>query len=258
LTALLATRRLAVSIADIRICRDLNLTVECGSRWAILGRNGCGKTTLLKSLAGLHPQDSGEILLNGEALGGIPRAQLARALGIQFQEQASLFPGTVLDAVLTGRHPHLGPWRWVSEDDIDRARAALAHVGLAGKDERELSTLSGGEQQRLAIATLLAQDPVLFLLDEPSTHLDLFHQIRILRLLRDLSESAGKTLIMVLHDVNLAARFCDHALLLFGADTVIYGTMAEVLTEANLTRLYGHPITRLHTGQGDIFSPVWD
>jgi iron complex transport system ATP-binding protein len=258
LTALLATRSLAASIADVRICRDLNLTVECGSRWAILGRNGCGKTTLLKTLAGLHAQDSGEIFLNGEALGDIPRTQLARTIGIQFQEQARLFPGTALDAVLIGRHPHLGPWRWEGEEDIACARAALAQVGLAGKEGRDLSSLSGGEQQRLAIAALLAQNPMLYLLDEPSTHLDLFHQIHILRLLRDLTHAAGKALVMVLHDVNLAARFCDHALLLFGSDELAYGTTTEVLSQENLTRLYGHPIARLHSGQGDIYSPVWD
>lgn len=258
MTALLTTRNLAVSIADIRICRGLNLVIESGSRWAILGRNGCGKTTLLKTLAGLHGQDTGEVLLNGEALGGIPRTQLARTLGIQFQEQTRLFPTAVLDAVLIGRHPHIGPWRWEGEDDVARARAALGQAGLAGMEGRDLSTLSGGELQRLAIAALLAQDPALYLLDEPSAHLDFFYQIRTLRLLRDLSHTAGKTLVMVLHDVNLAARFCDHALLLFGAETLTYGTTTEVLTEANLTRLYGHPITRLQTGQGIIFSPAWD
>lgn len=258
MTALLTTRSLAVSIADVRICRGLNLAIESGSRWAILGRNGCGKTTLLKTFAGLHAQDSGEIFLNGASLAGLARAQRAHAIGIQFQEQDRLFPGTVLDAALIGRHPHLGPWRSESENDFARARAALAHVGLADKEGRDLSTLSGGELQRLSIATLLAQDPALYLLDEPSTHLDLFHQIHILRLLRDLSHAAGRALIMVLHDVNLAVRFCDHALLLFGAEALTYGTTAEVLTEENLTRLYGNPIARLHTEQGVIFSPAWD
>lgn len=257
MTALLTTRALTVSIADVRICRDLNLDIESGSRWAILGRNGCGKTTLLKTLAGLHHQDGGEILLDGEMLDAIPRAQLARTLGILFQEHTGLFPGTVLDAALIGRHPYLGPWRWEREDDIDCARAALAQVGLAGKEGRDLLSLSGGERQRLAIATLLAQSPMLYLLDEPSTHLDLYHQMHILRLLRDLTHSAGKALVMVLHDVNLAARFCDHALLLFGANALIHGTTAEVLTEGNLERLYGHPIARLKTEQGDLFSPVW-
>jgi iron complex transport system ATP-binding protein len=258
LTTLLTTRNLAVSIADVRICRNLDITIEIGSRWAILGRNGCGKTTLLKTLAGLHAQDSGEIILNGEALGGISRAQLARARGILLQEHASLFPGTVLDAALIGRHPYLSQWRWEDAEDIACARSALEQVGLAGKEARDLSTLSGGEQQRLAIAALLTQDPTLYLLDEPSTHLDLYHQIHILRLLCELSRTAGKALIMVLHDVNLAARFCDHALLLFGADALTYGTTAEVLTEENLERLYGFPIARLQTEQGNIFSPHWD
>lgn len=258
MNTLLETRNLGVSIADVRISRDLNFKVERGSRWAVLGRNGCGKTTLLKTLAGLYAQDSGTITLGGEILDTIPRAQLARSLGILFQEQDTLFPGTVLEAALIGRHPYLGPWRWETEDDIAQARSALAQVGLAGKESRTLSTLSGGERQRLAIATLLTQAPELYLLDEPSTHLDLYHQIHILRILRELSRGGDKALIMVLHDINLAARFCDHALLLFGSDALVHGPIDEVLTEDNLLRLYGHPLVKHRTKQGGIYSPVWD
>jgi len=258
LSALLTARGLGVSIAGTGVCRGLDLQIDRGSRWAVLGRNGCGKTTLLKTLAGLHPCDAGAITLAGEHLGKVPRAQLARTLGILFQEQESLFPGTVLEAALIGRHPYLAPWRWESGDDIERARAALAQVGLAGKETRVLSTLSGGERQRLAIATLLTQDPALCLLDEPSTHLDLYHQIHILRILRESTRGGEKALVMVLHDVNLAARFCDHALLLFGPETQVHGPVGEVLTEENLLRLYGHPMRRLDTEEGEIFAPAWD
>jgi iron complex transport system ATP-binding protein len=257
-TALLATRKLAVSIAGIGICQDLSIQIENGSCWAILGRNGCGKTTLLKTLAGLHVQQGGEIIFQGTPLNRIPRTQLARARGILLQEQSAPFPGTLLDATLIGRHPYIKSWQWETEEDVARARSALAQVGLADKEGRNLSTLSGGEQQRLAIATLLTQDPVLYLLDEPSTHLDLYHQIQILRFLRGLADGQGKTLIMVLHDLNLAFRFCDHALLLFDADTQLHGPIREVLTEENLHRLYGYPIARVSTAHGEIFSPVWD
>lgn len=257
MSALLTVRDLAVSIADVRICRNLDISIASGSRWAILGRNGCGKTTLLKTLAGLHAQDGGEIRLHDESLETIPAGGLARRRGVLFQEHAGLFPGTVLDAAMIGRHPYLSPWRWESEDDLARARAALALVGLAGKATRDLSTLSGGEQQRLAIATLLTQDPELYLLDEPTTHLDLYHQIHILHLLSRLARDDGKALIMVLHDVNLAAHFCDHALLVFGTEDCIHGETRDVLTEENLMRLYGHPIARLHTAQGDVYSPQW-
>lgn len=258
MTALLATRRLGVSIAGIEICSDLNIIVEPGSRWAILGRNGSGKTTLLKTLAGLHAPDSGEVAIEGLCLDRMPRRRLARSLGFLFQEQAMLFPGTVLDTALIGRHPYLDEWRWETAEDIACARAALARVGLAGKENRQLSTLSGGECQRLAIATLLTQDPMIYLLDEPSTHLDLYHQIHVLRILCDLAREGRKTLIMVLHDVNLAARFCDHALLLFGGGALLHGAAASVLTEENLARLYGHPVLRFETEKGAIFSPAWD
>lgn len=258
MSPLLVTRDLDVSIAGTGICRGLDLRIERGSRWAVLGRNGCGKTTLLKTLAGLYPRDTGEILLAGEVLEKIPRTRLARTLGILFQEQETLFPGTALEATLIGRHPYLAPWRREREEDIEHARTALAQVGLAGKESRILSTLSGGERQRLAIATLLTQDPALYLLDEPSSHLDLYHQIHILRILRDSTRGGAKSLVMVLHDVNLAARFCDHALLLFDPEHLAHGPIREVLTEENLSRLYGHPMRRLETEQGEIFSPAWD
>lgn len=258
MSALLTTRGLDISIAGTGVCRGLDLQIDRGSRWAVLGRNGCGKTTLLKTLAGLHPRDAGAITLAGKSLEEVPRAQLARILGILFQEQDSLFPGNVLEAALIGRHPYLAAWRRESGEDFERARAALAQVGLAGKESRVLSTLSGGERQRLAIATLLTQDPALCLLDEPSTHLDLYHQIHILRILRDSTRGGEKALVMVLHDINLAARYCDHALLLFGPEAQVHGPIGDVLTEENLSRLYGHPMRRLDTEQGGIFSPVWD
>jgi iron complex transport system ATP-binding protein len=258
MTVLLATRNLGVSIAGLEICRNLSINIENGSCWAILGRNGCGKTTLLKTLAGLHVQDAGEILFQGAPLNHVPRMQLARARGVLLQEQSLTFPGTILDAALVGRHPYLKPWQWETEEDVERARLALTQVGLTGKEGQALSTLSGGEQQRLAIATLLTQDPLLYLLDEPSTHLDMYHQIHILRHLRELADRQDKAMIMVLHDLNLAFRFCDHALLLFGADTHLHGPITEVLTEENLQRLYGYPIARFSTGQGEIFSPLWD
>ncbi|MCC6207940.1 MAG: ABC transporter ATP-binding protein [Gammaproteobacteria bacterium] len=258
MSALLAIHRLEISIAGNRICRGLDLQIDCGSRWAVLGRNGCGKTTLLKTLAGLHPRDAGEITLSGEDLDTIPRARLARMLGILFQEQDTAFPGTVLEAALIGRHPHLAPWRRETESDIELARSALAQVGLANLESRILSTLSGGERQRLAIAALLTQDSELCLLDEPSTHLDLYHQIHTLRILRESTHSGDKALVMVLHDVNLAARFCDHALLLIDPETLLHGPTREVLTEENLFKAYGYPIRRLATEQGEIFSPAWN
>ncbi len=254
---LLATRNLTVSIAGITVCRGLGLEIGTAGRWAILGRNGIGKTTLLKTLAGLHAPDAGVVAFDGVAQNQVPRRDLAQRLGVLFQDQTSLFPGTVLETALIGRHPWLDKWRWEGPEDIGIARAALAAVGLDGFDHRMLTTLSGGERQRLGIATLLAQDPALYLLDEPTNHLDPFHQIHIMELLcRATAQERKRAVIMVLHDVNLAARYCDHVLLLYGDGAAEHGTTREVLNTGNLERLYNHPVIAVGTEYGDFYYPA--
>jgi iron complex transport system ATP-binding protein len=241
-TAPLRTRQLSLRIGARQLVRDLDLEILPGQCWCILGRNGSGKTTLLHSLAGLRPVEAGAVLLDGEAIGALPRRQVARRLGLLGQDHEDVFPATVLQTALSGRHPHLSPWAW--ESDADRALAfeALARVGLAELAEREVNSLSGGERRRLGIATLLTQDPRIMLLDEPTNHLDLHHQIQVLQALATLSQARDKALVMVLHDVNLAARFCDHALLLFEDGRHGAGPVAEWLTTEHLSRLYNHPM----------------
>lgn len=255
--SLLTTRELDVSIAGITVCRGLGIEIGAGNRWAILGRNGIGKTTLLKTLAGLHAPDAGVVEIEGAAPDRQPRRRLAQRLGVLFQEQASLFPGTVLETALIGRHPWLDPWRWEGPEDLMRARAALEAVDLGGFEQRTLTTLSGGERQRLAIATLLTQDPALCLLDEPTNHLDPYHQIQVMALLcRMTGRAEPRAAVMVLHDANLAVRFCDHVLLLYGDGAVAHGATREVLNARNLERLYGHPVIAVGTEYGEYYYPA--
>jgi len=252
---MLETRKLSVSIAGNEVCRALDLAVREGSVWAILGRNGVGKTTLLKSLAGLHPPGQGDVLLGGRRLSAWSHRERARRIGVLFQNRTDAFPGTVLETALTGRHPWTDRWSWESEEDIARTRAALTEVDLGGMEMRAVATLSGGENQRLGLATVLAQSPALYLLDEPNNHLDLRHQIAIMKLIRCRAKEPGHAAIMVLHDINLAARFCDHALLLHGDGASEHGTVDEVLTAESLSRLYQHPI-RMIPGAGGYFLPA--
>ncbi|MEJ2652644.1 MAG: ABC transporter ATP-binding protein [Gammaproteobacteria bacterium] len=257
MTDLLTARDLAVTIADTRVCHGLNLRIRSGERWAILGRNGSGKTTLLHTLAGLRPAQGGDIFLKGKRLQAWQPRRRARQVGTLLQHYDDPFPTTVLETALIGRHPHLQRWEWEDGHDVAKAREALDAVDLAGYDKRSVATLSGGERRRLAIATLLAQNPQLMLLDEPTSHLDLFHQLHALRLLTKLADQDNRALIMVLHDITSAVRHCDHALLLFGEGRVLAGPVTEIVNEANLARLYGHPIRCLAGPDGQVWTPAY-
>lgn len=253
--SLLATQALHVAIGTTTVCNDLSLTIHSGERWCVLGRNGTGKTTLLHTLAGLRPPASGDIILNGRPLAHIARKSVARHIGVLFQDHADAFPASVLETVLTGRHPWLGPLQWESSRDLAIARDALQAVDLCGLEERIVSTLSGGERRRAGIACLLAQDPQLLLLDEPTNHLDIHHQVRMLELLKKHVAQEDKALLLVMHDLNLAVRYCNRFLLLFGDGETGQGTAETALTQANLERLYQHPLQAVASPQGTVWLP---
>ena len=162
------------------------------------------------------------------------------------------FPATALEAVLVGRHPHLDFWAWESTEDRAAAQRALAAVDLAGLEERDIATLSGGERRRLSIATILAQDPAVFLLDEPIHQLDPQHQLDVLRIFRRLAD-AGRTVVVSLHDIGLAARFADAALLLFGDGRWQCGPCDEALNERSIGELYGIAVRELRWEHGRTF-----
>ena len=242
---LVVARGLGVSIGGRCVCDGLDWQVEAGQTWAILGKNGVGKSTLLNTLAGLRPQARGSLGVGNHTLRRSTSAAelraLARLRGYLAQHQSDPFASTVMETALVGRHPHLGRWQWESAQDRRIAAAALAEVDLAGFAEREVQSLSGGERQRLAVAQLLTQQPRLLLLDEPLTHLDLSHQIAVMDLFSRLARQ-GAAVISVLHDPGFAARYCGHTLLLFGDGEWLAGPTAAVLTAEQLTRLYGHPL----------------
>jgi iron complex transport system ATP-binding protein len=251
-TSGLACTQLAVEVAGRALVRELQLTSAAGTVTAILGRNGAGKTMTLHTLAGLRAPARGVVTLDGVQLAAWPRRALARKLGLLTQTTEDPFPSTVLDSVLVGRHPHIDFWRWESDADRAIARAALAAVALADLAEREVDTLSGGERRRVALAALLAQDPGVFLLDEPINHLDPHHQLDVLKLLRARAR-AGRTVVMSLHDAGLAARFSDHALLLFGDGEWLSGPTNDVLTPATMTKLYAVAVREITWAGGRTF-----
>ena len=254
--ALLETHRLNVSIAGKCVCRDLRLSLYPGCCIGVLGNNGVGKTTLLHSLAGLRPVDGGVVLLGSEPLESWPRRKIARRLGLLMQQQEDSLPATVLETALIGRHPHIDFWRWESHHDVKLARRALKLVGLDGLEQRPQTQLSGGERRRLAIATIVTQDPGIFLLDEPTHQLDPHHQQVLLGHFNMLAHERQRAVIMSLHDANLAARYCTQVLLMFGGGDLLYGDTGEILTAENLSRLYQTTLITVNWEGGTAFLPI--
>ena len=253
--SLLGTQALHITIGSTVVCRDLELKINSGDRWCVLGRNGSGKTTLLHTLAGLRIPDAGTITVGSRALHKLPRKSVAQQIGLLFQDHADAFPASVLETVLTGRHPWLGPLQWESNEDRGLARHALQAVDMDDMETRMVNTLSGGERRRVGIACLLTQDPKLLLLDEPTNHLDIHHQIRMLELMKQQVTHSRKALLLVMHDINLAVRYCNRFLLLFGDGESLQGNADTVLNQANLERLYQHPLQAIQGPQATYWLP---
>ncbi|MFT3759885.1 ABC transporter ATP-binding protein [Thauera sp.] len=263
---LLEAEGLALQAGGRWLCCAFSLSLKPGECLVLLGPNGAGKTTLLHTLAGLRAPSAGEVRIGGRPYAGWPALEAARFRGLLPQQQPDLFAASVLETVLIGRHPHLGRWGWETERDEALARQALADVGLQGFEQRDVLTLSGGERQRVAIAALLAQAPRLFLLDEPLNHLDLHHQIATLELFRrrvrrgagdgvNASGEVAAGAVLVLHDLNLAARYADHVILLDGRGGVIAGDRDSVMRAELLSQAFGHPLRRFENEGRVVFVP---
>jgi iron complex transport system ATP-binding protein len=236
---LLNARQLSVRIGAKEICQDLNLTLRPGETWGILGPNGCGKSTLLHTLAGLHAPGSGNIFLHGQEITHLPAKTIAQSLGILFQDTNIAFPQTVWDYSLAARYPHRAYFSKESSRDRELTIHALRQLELDHLLHRNILQLSGGEKRRLAIAALLIQAPDIYLLDEPSNHLDVRHQSIVLNIFRSLTKNSS-AVMMSLHDANLAQRFCNQILLLFPDGGSMQGASRDMLTTTHLSRLYQH------------------
>jgi iron complex transport system ATP-binding protein len=233
----LECRDLSVCIGSRTLVRGLNLQVRSGSILAVLGPNGSGKSLSLHTFAGLRPPRAGQLKISGRPIADWSRRALARELALLPQNVEDPFPASVMETVLLGRHPHIARWQWESARDLAIASEALAAVGLAGYEERDVLTLSGGERRRASLAAVLAQTPRLFLLDEPTNQLDPNHQLEALQLLR-VRADAGAAVVVTLHDPNLAARFADTALLIGKDGDWQCGRVADILTASHLSALF--------------------
>lgn len=253
--SILSTHDLELSIAGKTLCKNLSIDLSEGQSLGVLGKNGTGKTTLLHTLLKFREAEKGSISICGKNIREISRKESALNTGILFQNSNDEMPATVMELALMGRYPHISGWRWENEDDAAKAHEALLSMELDDLADRQTATLSGGERQRLSLAMLLAQAPRLYLLDEPSNHLDVGFQIKALNVLKGRLAESGSALCMATHDINLAARFCETILLFIGDGSFVYGTADSVLTEENLSAAYGCPISRVKSDNRLVFFP---
>ncbi|MCX5044378.1 ABC transporter ATP-binding protein [Aldersonia sp. NBC_00410] len=221
------------------VAEGLDLDVHTGVVTTVIGPNGCGKSTLLRALGRLLRPQSGQVLLDGKAIGSMRTRDVARVLGILPQSPTAPEGLTVADLVARGRHPHQSWIRQWSAADSDVVTHALEHTGIADLADRPLDELSGGQRQRAWISMALAQGTDILLLDEPTTYLDLAHSVEVLDLVDRLHEEMGRTIVMVLHDLNLAVRYSDQLVVMADGRIVTSGPPTEVISAELLREVFG-------------------
>jgi len=237
-TPSLETEELGFAYGGREVLSGVSIRVDPGELVGVVGPNGSGKTTLLRILSAVLAGYEGSARIGGQELRTIPRRELARELAVVPQEPTFAFPFTVLEVVLLGRHPHLAGLGFEAPNDLALARESLERCGAADLAERGIHELSAGERQRVVFARALAQQPRTLLLDEPASFLDVRHQIEIFDIVRSRVDDAGRSALTVLHDLNLASQYCDRLYLVRAGRVVAAGPTEEVLTYANLKRVF--------------------
>ncbi|MFH8990700.1 ABC transporter ATP-binding protein [Streptomyces sp. NPDC017940] len=237
--ARLAARELTLAYEDRTVVHGLDLAVPDGRVTVVVGPNACGKSTTLRALGRLLKPRGGAVLLDGEALAKLPTRHIAQRIGLL--PQSPLAPGaiTVADLVARGRQPHQRWWQQWSDADERAVTEAMERTDVTALAERPVDELSGGQRQRVWIAMALAQETELLLLDEPTTYLDIAHQVEVLDLVRQLNHDRGRTVVVVLHDLNQAARYADHLVAMKDGRIAATGTPAEVVTEDLVREVFG-------------------
>ncbi|MCH7623988.1 MAG: ABC transporter ATP-binding protein [Nitrospinae bacterium] len=221
------------------VVKHLSMRVEPGEFIGILGPNGSGKSTLLKLLGGILKHDSGNVKFREKDLHGYKRKVLAQSIAWLPQEHEMVFPFRVAEIILMGRHPYLSPWTFEGQKDFDIADRAMRTTETTHLSERQFNEISGGEKQRVMMACAIAQEPEVMLLDEPTTALDIKYQLEILNILLELNRNNGMTLILAMHDLHLASKYCRRLILIDKGNIVKDGTPEEVLQKGILETVYG-------------------
>jgi len=235
---ILEAREVDFSYYDGLVIKSVSLGLKKGDIVGLIGPNGSGKTTLLRLLSGFLPPKSGSVCLSGRDLGQMSRREIARLIAVVPQELEMLFSFSVWEMVMMGRTPHAPRLLGARRGDREVVERVMERVGIQYLAQRPFQELSGGERQKVIVAMALAQEPDILLLDEPTVHLDINHQVEVLELLRRLNRESGLTVLATMHDLNLAALYFDNLVLLNEGEIVSHGTPEEVLQEANIRRVF--------------------
>lgn len=234
----LSTNDLGIGYGEQMIVENLNLTIPKGKITTMIGPNGCGKSTILKTMARIHRSKTGAVYLNGKAIHQMPTKEIAKQMAILPQTPEAPGGLTVYELVAYGRFPHQKGMGRLTKDDRRIIEWSLDVTGMLAFHDRPIEALSGGQRQRVWIAMSLAQETELLLLDEPTTYLDLAHQLEILKLLEKLNKEEGRTILMVIHDLNHAARFAHHMVALNSGKIIKEGAPVDVMTPEVLQKVF--------------------
>ena len=238
-TASLLADGLVCDYGNEPVLKGIDLTLWPGGFVGVIGPNGCGKSTLIRALSGVLPLRSGRVMLNGRPIREMSRREVAREIAVIPQDTTMMFAFTVMEVVLMGRTPHIGRFEAVRPRDLEVATWALERTDTLRLRDRPITALSGGERQRVLLARTLAQESKILLLDEPTTHLDLNHQVEIFDLLTELNSGHGMSLLCASHDLNMSAEYCARLVLMQEGRVVAAGEPEEIVTTENISAVYG-------------------
>ena len=237
---------------DTVVLHSISMNVSPGEFIGVIGPNGSGKSTLLKLLGGVLKPDSGQLYLKGKNYLNYQQKQLAQSITWVPQEHPTVFPFKVSEIVLMGRHPYLSAFTFEGEEDIEIAHSAMELTQTLQFAQRNFNEISGGEKQRVVIAGAITQEPELMILDEPTSALDIKYQIQILKILKQLNEDKNMTVILAMHDLHLAAKFCNRLILLEDGKIFKDGKSKEVLQKEHIEKVYGVKVHLIHDQNGNI------
>jgi len=250
----LQIRDLSFSYGSTQILKDINMELDSSNVLGIVGPNGAGKSTLIRCIDRILVPQHGTILLDGQEMGQMSSMEIAKKIGYLPQSISNTFPATVFDTVLMGRRPHLG-WR-SSEEDIDTVLEVLTMLKIRYLAMRDFNEISGGQQQKVLIARALAQDAEILLLDEPTSNLDIRHQLEVMEILTKLVKKKGLSVMMAIHDLNLASRYSDRIIMLNGGSIRDAGDPVSVLTAENIQSVYGAEVIVKHEAGKPYIIPI--